>query len=79
VRFDLALGWTDSHLPRFLIHGKEYGIAYDGGIGFADDPKQMRVADFQFRLRERLLYGYDCRDHWPHTLRLGCDFSVMSP
>ena len=32
----LAMGWTDSHLHRFLIHGKEYGIAYEGGIGFAD-------------------------------------------
>src|SRR5262245_39998812 len=35
----LAMGWTDSHLHRFLIHGKEYGIAYDGGMGFDDDPK----------------------------------------
>ena len=35
----LAMGWTNSHLHRFLIHGKEYGIAYEGGIGFADDPK----------------------------------------
>ena len=43
----LAMGWTDSHLHRFLTHGKEYGIAYDGGIGFANDPKQIRVADFR--------------------------------
>jgi len=33
----LVLGWTDSHLHRFLIHSKEYSskeysIAYDGGM-----------------------------------------------
>lgn len=66
----LAMGWTDSHLHRFLIHGKEYGIAYDGGLGFDDDPKQMRVADFRFRLRERFLYEYDFRDNWQHDIRV---------
>src|SRR5690349_5861304 len=66
----LPMGWTDSHLHRFLIHGKEYGIAYDGGLGFADDPKQRRVADFRFRLRERFLYEYDFRDHWQRDIRV---------
>jgi hypothetical protein len=66
----LAMGRTDSHLHRFLIHGKEYGIAYDGGLGFADDPQQMRVADFRFRLRERFLYEYDFGDHWQHDIRV---------
>ena len=48
----LVLGWTNSHLHRFLIHGKEYGIADGGGMGFADDPRQIRLRDFQLRLRE---------------------------
>src|SRR5215510_51971 len=55
----LVMGWTNSHLHRFLIHGQEYGSAYDGGRSFDDDPKQMRVANFRFRLRERFLYQYD--------------------
>src|SRR5262245_22360942 len=66
----LALGWTNSHFHRFLIHGKEYGIAYEGGIGFADDPQQMRMVDFRFRLRERFLYEYDRGDHWQHDVRI---------
>jgi hypothetical protein len=66
----LAMGWTDSHLHRFLIHGQKYGIAYDGGLGFAYDPQQMRVAEFRFRLRERFLYQYDFRDHWQHDIRV---------
>src|SRR5262249_1854282 len=66
----LAIGWTNSHLHRFLIHGKEYGIAYDGGMGFADDPQQIRMADFRFRLRERFLYEYDFGDTWQHDVRM---------
>src|SRR5215813_3537382 len=66
----LVMGWTNSHLHRFLIQGKEYGIAYDGGKGFDDDPKQIRLANFRLRLRERFLYEYDFTDHWQHDLRV---------
>jgi hypothetical protein len=66
----LVMGWTNSHLHRFLIHGKEYGIAYNGGIGFADDPRQIQLRDFRFRLRERFLYEYDCGDRWQHDIRV---------
>jgi len=44
-----TFGWTDSHLHRFVIHGKAYGIAYAGGISFIDDPQQVGLADFCFR------------------------------
>jgi hypothetical protein len=66
----LAMGWTNSHLHRFLIHGKEYGIAYEGGIGFADDPKRIRLRDFRLRFRERFLYEYDFNDNWQHDIRV---------
>ena len=66
----LVLGWPNSYLHRLVIHGKEYGIAYKGGIGFDDDPRQIRLADFRFRLRERFLYEYDFHDHWQHDMRV---------
>ena len=66
----LVIGWTNSHLHRFLIHGKEYGIAYDGGMGFADYSRQIKLAEFRFRLRERFLYEYDFNDHWQHDIRV---------
>ncbi len=68
--FQLVMGWTNSYLHRFLIHGKEYGIAYDGGPGFEDDPRQIRLRAFQFRLRERFLYEYDFGDTWQHDIRV---------
>ena len=35
----LGFGWNDEHLNRFVIHGREYGVAHPGGITFSDDPQ----------------------------------------
>jgi Plasmid pRiA4b ORF-3-like protein len=66
----LAMGWSDSHLHRFHIHGKDYGVAHEGGIMFDDNPEKIRLGDFQFRPRERFLYEYDMYDSWEHDVRL---------
>lgn len=66
----IAMGWSDSHLHRFHIHGKDYGVAHDGGIGFDDNPEKVHLADFGFRLRERFEYEYDFYDLWAHDVRL---------
>ena len=66
----IAMGWTDSHLHRFRIHGKDYGVAQPGGCSFADDPRRVCLADFGFRLREWFLYEYDFNDFWQHEIRV---------
>ena len=66
----IVMGWDDTHLHRFNIHGKEYGIAQPGGIGFRDDPTQVRLEDLHLRLKERFVYEYDFTDNWRHQLRL---------
>lgn len=66
----IAMGWTDSHLHRFRIHGKDYGVAHLGGFPFADDPGRVRLADFGFRPRERFFYEYDFHDLWRHEIRI---------
>ena len=66
----LAMGWSDSHLHRFHIHGKDYGVAHDGGIMFDDNPEAVHLADFGLRVRERFLYEYDLYDSWEHDVRL---------
>src|SRR6266704_6228912 len=55
----IAMGWDDAHLHRFRIRGKDYGISRIGGIGFRDDPCEVRLADIHFRHNERFLYEYD--------------------
>ena len=64
----IAMGWSDSHLHRFHIHGKDYGVAHEGGLTFSDDPDRVRLAQFGFRLRERFLYEYDFYDNWKHDI-----------
>jgi hypothetical protein len=68
--FQISLGWTDTHLHQFRIHGRKYGIAQIGGIGFRDNPHQVRLADLGLRLGEYFFYDYDFGDHWQHQLRV---------
>ncbi len=65
-----ALGWTDEHLNRFVIHGREYGVSHTGGIGFRDDPRRVHLGDLGLRVGERFLYEYDFTDGWQHNVRL---------
>jgi hypothetical protein len=51
----IAMGWTDSHLHRFVIHGKHYGVAQIGGINFTDDPTEVKLADFGWEVKEQFL------------------------
>lgn len=63
----IAMGWSDQHLNRFRIHGKEYGVTHIGGISLVGS---VLLGSFQFRLRERFLYEYDFYDSWVHEIRL---------
>jgi hypothetical protein len=71
-----AMGWEDLHLHQFRIHGKAYGVYRDGGISFADDPHQVRLADFKLRKGERFVYDYDMGDFWQHDIRLEQTFPL---
>src|SRR5438552_12948768 len=51
----LAFGWSDEHLNRFVVHGREYGVAHPGGLWFRDDPQEVRLADLGLRVGERFL------------------------
>jgi len=66
----IAMGWSDFHLHQFIIHGKHYGVSKIGGMWFSDDPRQVRLEDFRFRINERFLYEYDFGDLWQHEIRV---------
>ncbi len=55
----IAFGWTDDYLHRFLIHGRSFGLSREGGILFRDDPHRVRLADFAFRPGEKFFYEYN--------------------
>jgi Plasmid pRiA4b ORF-3-like protein len=60
----IAFGWSDEHLHRFVIQGHHYG---DGGRA---DPRCVRLSDLLLRVGERWLYEYDFTDGWQHDIRL---------
>ncbi len=62
----IAMGWTDDHLNRFRIHGKQYGVA----LAFSDNPNTVRLKDFRFRSNEHFIYEYDFTDGWKHQVRV---------
>jgi hypothetical protein len=66
----IAFAWTDYHLHRFRIHGKEFGIPRLGGPWYSEDARRVRLADFHFRVNERFLYEYDFTDGWEHQVRM---------
>src|SRR5680860_829261 len=68
--FQLVMGWENLHLHCFVIHGKDYGIAYDGGMGFPDDPKNVLLGDFQFRPGDKFRYEYDFNIDWKLQIRV---------
>lgn len=66
----LIMGWENLHLHCFVIHGKEYGIGYDGGMSFSDDPRAVLLRDFQFRLGDKFRYDYDFNIDWKVQIRV---------
>ena len=66
----IAIGWSDTHLNRFHIHGKDFGVYHSGGMSFTDNPEQVPLSTFGFRARERFLYEYDFGDTWLHEVRI---------
>ncbi len=66
----IAIGWSDVHLNRFHIHGKDFGVYHDGGMCFADNPETVLLSVFCFRTGERFLYEYDFGDAWLHEVRI---------
>jgi len=52
------------------VHGRQYGIAYLGGIDFRDDPQRIKLSDLGLRVKEKFFYEYDFNDQWRHLIRV---------
>ena len=65
----IAFDWSDFHLHRFVIRGKEYGVRRRGCTTFTTDAGKVLLSQFRFRVNERLLYEYDFGDLWQHQIR----------
>jgi hypothetical protein len=66
----IAFDWGGEHLHCFRIQGKDYGIAYLGGISFEDNPYERLLSGFRLRPRESFRYEYDFTANWRVDIRL---------
>jgi hypothetical protein len=66
----VSFDWSGEHLHRFRIHGKDYGIAYLGGISFDDNPHAVPLSRFRLHPRESFRYEYDFISNWRVDIRL---------
>ena len=68
----VIMGWTDSHLHRFIINGQEFGRP-DHEERFADDDplrdeRRIRLAKLFPIVPAAFLYEYDYGDSWLHVI-----------
>jgi len=57
--------------PSFATEpGRQYGIAYLGGIDFRDDQRRIKLSDLGLRVKEKFFYEYDFNDQWRHLIRV---------
>lgn len=66
----IVQGWGDDYLHQFHIYGKDYGISYEGGISFPDNPFRVVIDDFAFDAGDRFTYEYNFFEHWLHDVRV---------
>jgi hypothetical protein len=68
----IVMGWTDSHLHRFVINGREYGRP-DYEERWADedplrDERRVRLTSLLQVVPNAFLYEYDYGDGWLHVI-----------
>ena len=66
----VVMGWTNSHLHRFIMQGTTYEIPERGDVG-PEKPRDERIfalCDLLLQVGSRLTYEYDFGDNWQHEL-----------
>ncbi|MGA1870906.1 MAG: plasmid pRiA4b ORF-3 family protein [bacterium] len=66
--FQVAMGWSNTHLHQFIIHGVEYGIPdpdYDTDI---KDERYVKLGKLLVTEGEKFTYEYDFGDNWEHEI-----------
>ena len=65
--FQVAMGWTNSHLHAFTINGERYGMVLDEQPEGEIDEQGVTVRQ-ALRDRRRFRYEYDFGDCWTHEV-----------
>ncbi len=74
----IGFGWTDTHLHRFALHGKEYGIPRIGGPWYSGNARHVQLGELHLRYHDRFVYEYDFGHMWVLEIGGGCMRSGLS-
>ncbi len=66
----IANQWDNDYLHQFHIYGKDYGIAYEGGLAFSDNAYKVYLDDFGFDEGDKFIYEYNFFEHWVVDIRI---------
>lgn len=66
----ISMGWDDEYLHCFHIYGKDYGISYESGLSFSDNPHNISLSDFSFDVGDRFTYCYNFFDNYLCDIRI---------
>ena len=66
--FQVAMGWTDSHLHQFVDPPKVYSVPSEEDYPSVErlDERRFRLADLARHEKASFLYEYDFGDGWEH-------------
>ena len=62
----VMMGWTDSHLHQFIVHGEYYGTP-DPDFE-AKDEKRLKLNQEISEAGDKFVYEYDFGDSWEHVI-----------
>ena len=64
----IVMGWTDSHLHQFIIHGVDYGVPHPDYEMDMEDEEHAKLGKLIFAEGEGFIYQYDFGDSWEHEI-----------
>ncbi len=67
----VTMGWWDSHLHKFTIHGRDYGVPDREFSQFAsrtENEKNAKLMGVVHGEKDRFAYEYDFGDDWLHQI-----------
>ncbi len=65
-----AMGWTDSHLHQFIIHGENYSIPSEDDFEPVIDERRHALWKIVPSERMKFIYEYDFGDSWEHQIEV---------
>lgn len=63
-----AMGWENSHLHSFEVHGAEFGAADSDEWGGDVKAENQHTLERLLRVKDRFTYRYDFGDGWEHQI-----------